>query len=102
MTNLDLLTAERQSTYGPWAKNMSGTSKQFAGLLENFVSCNPRSDLPAWWAPLCCVALKLNRIASGRFKQDNFDDLRVYLGMVEAMQREGAGPCAGTTPTPLT
>jgi hypothetical protein len=80
----------RQSDYGAWKPNMRGTSEQIQGLLTNFHSCNPGRPLPEWWAPLVMVAVKLNRIASGRFKQDSFDDLRIYLEFVETLQREAA------------
>ena len=100
MTDLDptlaALPTERQGQYGPWEANMAGTSRQIGGMLTNYVACNPDAPLPDWWAPLCMVAVKLNRIASGRYKADNFDDLRVYLSFVERMQRDST---QSSTPT---
>ena len=86
----------RQRSYGPWKANMAGTSQQMAGLLTQMFSAGAaRIDadgivtLPPWAAPLfMAVAVKGNRIASGNFHADNFDDERVYLRMVEDMQRE--------------
>lgn len=78
--------ADRQSKYGPWRDNMEGTSEQLQGLLRNWQASNPGKPLPAWWTPLMQVATKLNRIASGHYHGDNFDDSRVYLAFVEAMQ----------------
>ncbi len=50
------------------------------------------------------VAVKLNRIASGVYHEDSFDDARVYLAFVQTMQsdqsrfiaehRNGSGPPA--------
>jgi hypothetical protein len=84
---LEAIHDERQSTYGPWRENMAGTSAQIDGLRRNWEACNPGKPLPEWWAPLVMVAVKMNRIASGHYKADNFDDLRVYLEFVETMQR---------------
>lgn len=78
--------ADRQSKYGPWRDNMEGTSEQLQGLLRNWTASNPGRPLPPWWTPLMQVATKLNRIASGHYHDDNFDDSRVYLAFVEAMQ----------------
>jgi hypothetical protein len=89
MTNLDALHHERQSDYGPWAANMTGTSEQMQGLARQWFSNNPDKPLPPWWCPLMQVAVKMNRIASGNYKPDNFDDLRVYLKFVEEMQAKG-------------
>ncbi len=85
---------DRKGVYGPWRANMEGTSSQIDGMLENYVASNDigmaSEDLvlPGWWTPLCMVAVKLNRIASGNYKKDNFDDLKVYLSFVETMQKE--------------
>lgn len=87
MTDLNALSSERQSVYGPWRQNMAGTSLQLDGLLSQYRANNPHDPLPTWWAPLCMVAVKLNRIASGNYHADNFDDLRVYLNFVEEMQK---------------
>lgn len=57
------------------------------GMLRQYESCNQCANLPDWWAPLSMIAVKLNRIASGRYHADNFADLRVYLDMVEQMQK---------------
>lgn len=83
------LRNERESVYGPWDQNMAGTSEQLRGILRQWESCNPGKDVPLWFAPLAMVAVKLNRIASGRYHADNFADLRVYLDMVEQMQNGG-------------
>lgn len=91
------LSTQRQKTYGAWQANMHGTSEQMQGLLRQWKSCNGEADLPSWWFPLTMVIAKLNRVASGRYHQDNFDDLRVYLSFVEEMQRGAA--CGGTTST---
>ncbi len=91
------ISAQRQSVYGDWRVNMEGTSKQLDGLADIFHSCRPSEGLPAWWAPLCMVAVKLNRIASGNFHQDNFDDLRVYLSFLEQMQKDSQ--CADPSST---
>ena len=88
MTDLKALHHERQSSYGDWRANMHGTSEQMQGLLRQWVSNNPGKPLPPWWCPLMQVVVKLNRIASGNFKQDNFDDLRVYLDFVEQLQSQ--------------
>jgi hypothetical protein len=94
MTNEQAIHASRQSVYGPWKSNMEGTSEQLTGLARQWTNCNPRAiSLPSWWAPLTMVAIKLNRIASGRYHQDNFDDLRVYLSFVEEMQSHGGALC---------
>ena len=91
---------ERQSVYGPWKGNMTGTSWQLAGLQHQYQACQGSGCLPPWWAPLSLVAVKLNRIASGNYHADNFDDLRVYLGFVEEMQRGPTPQATSSTPTP--
>lgn len=91
------ISATRQSTYGAWEPNMVATSENMSGLYRQWQANNPNTPLPGWWAPLMQVAVKLNRIASGKYHADNFDDARVYLGFVEAMQRGEA--CGGTTST---
>ena len=58
------------------------------GLLQNYESCNPGKPLPPWFTPLFMVAVKLNRIASGNYRKDNFDDLKVYLHFVEETQKQ--------------
>lgn len=93
---LKAISDTRQSVYGDWRENMVATSENMSGLYRQFVANNPDKPLPAWWAPLMQVAVKLNRIASGNFHQDNFDDARVYLSFVEQLQREEAA-CGGTT-----
>lgn len=82
----------RQSVYGDFVSNMTGTSEQIQGLHRNWQSNNPDASLPAWWTPLVQVAVKLNRIASGHYHEDNFVDGRNYLAFVEAMQRPPATP----------
>ncbi len=77
---------------------MAATSENMSGLHRQWQANNPGKPLPSWWAPLMQVAVKLNRVASGRFHQDNFDDARVYLSFVERLQQEEAA-CGGTTST---
>ncbi len=90
--HLQKIQDSRESVYGHWRANMAGTSWVMCGLLQNLNACqseeNEDTEIPDWWAPLMMVAVKLNRIASGNFKQDNFDDLKVYLSFVETMQKE--------------
>ena len=81
---------ERSSVYGPWRNNMRGTSMQMGGLIEQFAANTKDNRLPQWWAPLMMCAVKLNRIASGNYHEDNFTDLIAYLQMVREMQREEA------------
>jgi hypothetical protein len=81
------LHADRQSVYGDYRANMTGTSAQIDGMVRNWQENNPGKPLPSYFAALCQCVVKLNRIASGHFKQDNFDDLRVYLSFAEEMQR---------------
>jgi hypothetical protein len=83
------ISEERQARYGPWQANMEGTSAQLHGLTVQYQANHPNAPLPEWWAPLSQVAVKLNRIASGHYHEDNFTDLRNYLQMVESMQKEG-------------
>ncbi len=85
---LQELQTSREGVYGPAMANMAGTSKQMDGLLENFLASKISTTLPDWWCPLMMCAVKLNRIASGNYHEDNFKDLRVYLSFVEEMQRE--------------
>ena len=93
---LQELQESREGLYGPWQANMAATTLQIDGMLQNYIASNDigmAADdliLPPWWTPLCMVAVKLNRIASGNFHQDNFDDLRVYLSFVETMQKESS------------
>ena len=86
---LQELQESRQGKYGPWPRNMAGTSSQMDGLLENYQAAQGKDEpLPIWWCPLMMVAVKLNRIASGNYVKDNFDDLKVYLSFVERMQKQ--------------
>lgn len=86
----------RQSDYGPWRANMTGTSQQIAGMLTQMLSTgaakiqNGAITLPPWAAPLFMTAVKSNRIASGHYKQDNADDAAIYAEFVMTMQREAA------------
>lgn len=98
---LKALSDTRQSTYGSWQANMAATSENMSGMYRQWQANNPGKTLPSWWAPLMQVIVKLNRVASGRFHQDNFDDARVYLSFVEQLQQEEAA-CGGTTSTPTT
>ncbi len=82
------LQESREAVYGHWKTNMTTTSQIIAALQWQWRVNNPGQSLPAWWHPLECVAVKLNRIACGRFRQDSFDDLKVYLAFVEAMMKE--------------
>lgn len=82
---------DRQSVYGEATANMRGTSRQIDGLLINWNSNNPDAPTPDWFAPLMLCAVKLNRIASGNYHQDNFDDARVYLEICQRMQRAESG-----------
>lgn len=109
-TDLAALSKSRQSVYGDWQPNMKGTSQQIDGLLTQYRSVRRGSgemfSLPDWWTPLSMVAVKLNRIASGVYHKDNFDDLRVYLQFVEEMQRgtteaASTGPARPTVATPV-
>jgi len=98
--DLQKLQANRENVYGPWRDNMEGTSLQMQGLWQNYIASRgyiPRLlhkigvwkiPLPPWWCPVMMVAVKLNRIASGNYVKDNFDDLRVYLSFIEEMQKE--------------
>lgn len=81
----------RQAVYGEAKTNMRGTSKQIEGLFINWQNNNPDKPLPEWFAPLVMCAVKMNRIASGNYTEDNFTDLRVYLTFVEEMQRAESG-----------
>jgi len=89
--DLQAIQDDRQGLYGPFKANMSGTSLQIDGMLQNYIAAQDLGiddiTLPPWWAPLSMVAVKLNRIASGHYHKDNFDDLRVYLSFVERMQK---------------
>lgn len=93
---LKAISDTRQSVYGSWKPNMAATSENMSGLYRQWQANNPGKPLPSWWAPLMQVAVKLNRVASGRFHQDNFDDARVYLSFVEQLQREEAACVTGT------
>lgn len=85
----DQIARDRQRVYGAWRANMRATSLQLDGLLVQWRACNgDDTPLPEWWAPLVMCAVKLNRVASGRFCADSFADCRNYLCFVEAMQRE--------------
>lgn len=90
----------RQSTYGAWQPNMAATSENMSGLYRQFVANNPGKPLPDWWAPLMQVAVKLNRIASGTYHEDNFVDIRVYLSFIEQMQEASCTAAPATTPCP--
>ena len=88
MTDNDArVQAARESVYGPWSTNMAGTSAQLEGLRIQWEGANPGKPLPAWWAPLSMVLVKINRIGSGVYHADNFTDARVYLDFVEKMQK---------------
>ncbi len=90
--DLQKIQDSRQGVYGDWDINMDATSRQMDGLLRNYVGICMKGKrllpLPNWWCPLMMVTVKLNRIASGNYHKDNFDDLRVYLSFVERMQRQ--------------
>jgi hypothetical protein len=87
---------ERQQTYGKWRLNMAGTSQQLSGMLTQMLATgaaryeNGKMTLPDWAAPLFMKAIKSNRMASGYFKQDNYDDDAIYGDFVAVMQREAA------------
>ena len=85
---LKVLQQSRESVYGHWATNMTTTSQIIDALQTQWRANNPHKPLPPWWHPLETMAVKLNRIAGGQFRQDSFDDLRVYLSFVEAMMKE--------------
>ncbi len=83
------LQQSREGVYGCWEDNMFTTSQIINALQTQWHANNPGyNNLPPWWHPLECVAVKLNRIACGRFRQDSFDDIKVYLSFVEAMMKE--------------
>ena len=92
--DLQELRTSREDVYGPWWANMRGTSSQMHGLMLNYAAAQGylegKVPFPIWWAPLMMCAVKLNRIASGNYVEDNFKDLKVYLSFVETMQKEEA------------
>lgn len=80
----------RENIYGEWDVNMETTSQQMAALAHQYTCAQNGQDFPIWWCPLMMVVVKLNRIASGNYHEDNFKDLRVYLSFVEEMQKQEA------------
>ena len=95
MSDVDTIQTERGKTYGPWRQNMTGTSQQIAGLLTQMYACGQIQvdadgifTIPDWTAPMIlALAVKGNRIASGHFLPDNYDDAEVYLRFVKEMQQ---------------
>lgn len=87
---LQAIHDDRQGVYGNFTVNMTGTSMQLNGLFHQWAGNNPSKPLPPWFAALVIVSVKLNRIASGNYKQDNFDDAIVYLKQVQIMQKEAS------------
>lgn len=85
----------RESVYGDFTRNMTGTSQQIAGVLTQMyangqmtISKSGRVDLPEWFAPLIMgLCVKGNRMASGNHHEDNFVDARIYLDKAAEMQR---------------
>jgi hypothetical protein len=86
--------SERQSVYGGYRANMTGTSQQLSGLITQMLATGAARfedgvlHLPAWATPLFMVAVKVNRAASGHYHADNLTDAAVYFEMALAMQRE--------------
>lgn len=88
MTDLNELKASRQEVYGEPIENHTGIAQMWACLLQPHWECVKRMEpLPPHVVALMMTALKLNRMRR-RFKQDNYDDLRVYLGFAEEWQKE--------------
>lgn len=85
-TDLNALKADRQEVYGPPDINHDGIAMQWAPMLQ------PWSDhiaqmkpLPRHVVALMFTLLKVNRMRI-TFKQDNFDDARVYMQFAEEWQ----------------
>lgn len=88
MTDLNQLKASRQEVYGDPRENHRGIAQMWACLLQPHAEAVARMEpLPEHVVGLMMVALKLNRMRR-RFKQDNYDDLRVYLQFAEQWQKE--------------
>jgi len=85
---LQALQRSRASDYGPWEPNMTAQSEMENALLNQWKASNPGKPLPPWWSPLTVASIKLCRMASGNYKEDNFDDIRVYLSFVQQMQEK--------------
>jgi hypothetical protein len=86
LTDLEALKADRQEVYGDPIENHKGIAQMWACLLQPHAERIARMEpLPEHVIALMMVGLKLNRMRR-RFKQDNYDDLRVYLGFAEGWQ----------------
>ncbi len=87
-TDLEKLKEDRQNVYGDPLENHKGIAQMWACLLQPHADKVARMEpLPPWVIGLMMSALKLNRMRRV-YKQDNYDDLKVYLGFAEKWQRE--------------
>ena len=82
------LSIERREVYGCPLENHRGIAMAWAGLLqphaEDIAAGKP---LPPHMVALMMVALKLNRMRRVH-KEDNYEDLTVYLSFANAWQKE--------------
>lgn len=100
MTDLEALKAERQEVYGDPIENHKGIAQMWACLLQPHAERIARMEpLPEHVIALMMVGLKLNRMRR-RYKQDNYDDLRVYLGFAEGWQENHDGLASTAHQTP--
>lgn len=85
-TNLDELRKSRQSVYGDPQLNHRGIAMQWAPMLQPWAEdIAQMKPLPEHVIALLMTLLKVNRMRI-TFKQDNFDDARVYMQFAEEWQ----------------
>lgn len=86
------LADERQQVYGPPKENHDGIAHAWVGLLQpHWEKIRDGGPIPAWTVALMLAAMKLNRMRRV-FKQDNYDDIMVYLKMAMKWQGEEQEP----------
>ena len=87
------LRKERGSKYGDFADDMDVVSCIMGLLGAWYLKCNPKlkSKLPPmWWPPVFMVVMKLVRLCTGRYHEDNAVDGAHYLGQAATMQEQEA------------
>ena len=82
------LMADRQTVYGDPEENHRGIAQMWVCLLQPWADKISRMEpLPWHVVALMMVALKLNRMRRV-YKDDNYADLRVHLGIAEKGQKQ--------------
>ena len=91
-TDLHAIRVARGRIYGDPRENHRGIAQAWAGLIQpHWRWIGEGKPLPEHTVAMMMATLKMNRMRRV-YHQDNYDDLRVYLGFAEEWQKDWTPP----------